>query len=168
MLKTAGMLDINKEITPAATMPLVTDADGTPFDKPRKYDSVVGILMYLSRKYRPDIQFAVHQCSRCTHNPSSSHAESFKRICRYLVGKKRKGLTFGPNSYMKMEFYVDADFLGLWKNQYDQDTVFVKSRAGYVMNILVLPLYWVSNIQTDIALSTLEAEYIALYLSEYV
>ena len=42
----------------------------------------------------------------------------------------------------------------------------VKSRTVYVMTIGVCTLNWVSNLQTEIALSTLEAEYI--YLSHTV
>ena len=57
---------------------------------------------------------------------------------------------------------MDADFARLWRFKEDQDPVCVKSRIGYVLtfgNCLVL---WVSKLQTEIALSTLEAEYIAL------
>ena len=38
----------------------------------------------------------------------------------------------------------------------------VKSRTGYVLTLNDCPLVWVSKLQTEIALSTMEAEYIAL------
>ena len=61
---------------------------------------------------------------------------------------------------------MNEDFAGLWKHKYDQDPVCVKSSIGYVMTLGGCSLHWVSNLQTDISLSTLESEYI--YLSEAV
>ena len=72
-------------------------------------------------------------------------------------------MTFDPSSDMKLDLYVDADFAGIWKHEDDHDTVCVKSRTGYVMNIGGCPLHCISKLQTDIYLSTLEDEYIALY-----
>ena len=124
-------------------MPLGIDADGTPFDEPLEYYSVVGMLAYLSRNSRPDIHSAVRQCARLTQNPRRSHSEEVKRTFHYLVGTQGKCLTFNPNSDMKLDCYVDADFAGLWKHKDDQDSVFVKSSTGYVMTLVGCPLYWV-------------------------
>ena len=57
---------------------------------------------------------------------------------------------------------MDADFAGLWTFEEDQDPVCVKSRTGYVLMLGGCPLIFKSKLQTEIALSTLEAEYIAL------
>ena len=43
-----------------------------------------------------------------------------------------------------------------------QDPVCVKSRTGYCLTLGTCPVIWVSKLQTEIALSTTEAEYIAL------
>ena len=94
----------------------------------------------------------MHRCDRFTHNPRKSNSEALKRICIYLVGTKGKGLTFDPNSDMNLDCSVDADISGLWKHKDDQDLVCVQSSTGYVMSLGGCPLYWVSNIQTDIAL----------------
>ena len=110
VLKTVGMLDSNNKIAPEATMPLVTDADGPPFDEPLEYSSSAGMFIYLSRNSRPNIHFVVHQCARFTHNPRRDHTESVNRICLYLIATQGQGLTFDPNSYMKLDCSVDADF----------------------------------------------------------
>ena len=102
-LKTVEMLENNNKATPGATMSLVKDNDGTPFDKPWEYASVVRMLMYLSRNYSTGIQFEVHQCDRFTHNPRRIIAEAVKRICRYLAGTQVQGLTFDPNSDMNLD-----------------------------------------------------------------
>jgi hypothetical protein len=59
--------------------------------------------------------------------------------------------------------YIDADFTGLWSSLADgQDSAHVRSRTGYVLLLAGCPLFWVSKLQTEIATSTLEAEFIAL------
>ena len=60
---------------------------------------------------------------------------------------------------------MDADFDGLWRHEDDQDPVCVKSRTGYVITLGGCPVVWTSKLQELIALSTLEAEYIALSTS---
>ena len=50
-------------------------------------------------------------------------------------------LNLDHNSDMKMDFYVGADFEGLWKHEDDQDPVCVNSRTGYVMNLGGCPLH---------------------------
>ena len=90
VLKIVGILDSNDNTTPSETMPLGTYADGPTFDEHWEYDSVVGTLMYLSRKFRPDIQFVVHYCSRLTHNLMKIHSEAVNMICHYLFGTQSK------------------------------------------------------------------------------
>jgi hypothetical protein len=162
VLKTLKMENAHAKRTPASPVPLGTDADGEPLNEEWSYPSVVGMLLYLSSNSRPDIQFAVHQCARFTHSPRKSHGEAIKRIARYLAGTKDRGLTFSSDPNVKLDCYVDADFAGLWKHEDDQDPVCVKSRTGYVFTLAGCPVSWSSKLQTEISLSTLEAEYIAL------
>ena len=88
-----------------------------------------------------------------------------KRICKYLKGTRDKGIIFDPDPDLKLDCYVDADFAGLWGYEDDQDPVCVKSRTGYVLTLGNCPILWVSRLQSEIALSTLEAEYVALSMS---
>jgi len=114
--------------------------------------------MYLTSNSWPDIQFAVHRCARFTHNPKASHEQAVLRICHYLKGTHDKGLVFRPKASLALDCYVDADFAGLWKVENESDPVCVKSRTGYVLLLLT----WASRLQAEVALSTVEAEYIAL------
>jgi hypothetical protein len=77
-------------------------------------------------------------------------------------GAKGKGLTFQPTSSLELDLYVDADFAGWWNHEDDQDPVCVKSRTGYLITLGGCPITWSSKLQTEIALSTTEAEFIAL------
>jgi hypothetical protein len=162
ILLTCGMTHCNTKSTPCNQLPLGTDPQGLPITGKFEYASAVGMLLYLSSNSRPDIQYAVHQCARFTHFPKKSHEDAILRICRYLQGTKDKGLIFKPSDDMTLDCYVDADFAGLYGVEDTQDPVCVKSRTGYTLTLGGCPLIWVSKLQTEIALSTIEAEYIAL------
>jgi hypothetical protein len=120
--------------------------------------------MYLAGNAYPEIQFAVHQCAHSTHAPRHSHAIAVKKIAHYLQHalQENQGLTFKTTNACELNLYVDADFAGLWSYEDDQDPVCVKSRTGYVITLSDCPVQWSSSLQKEIALSTLEAEYIAL------
>lgn len=123
---------------------------------------MIGMLMFLQANTRPDISYAVNQCARFNHDPKRSHEEAVKQICRYLMGTKDEGIRFRPTGNIVLDCYVDADFAGLWNAEDSQDPTCVRSRTGYVLIFGGCPLLWVSKLQTEIALSTAEAEYIAL------
>ena len=162
VINLVGMNDCNAKDTPCQQMPLGTDANGKARQDKWNYASAVGMLMYLCSNAHPEIQYAVHQCARFTHCPRASHEEAIKRICRYLKGVGNNGLSFSKSNNLDLNLYVDADFAGLWKYEDEQDPVCVKSRTGYVITLGNSPVSWVSKLQTEIALSTTEAEYIAM------
>ena len=120
------------------------------------------MILYLASNTRPNISFAVHQCARFTHNTKVSHETAAKRIYSYLQGTKDNGMVFNPSKKFVVDFYADADFSGLWGHEDPQDPIFARSRTGFVVTFANCPLLWVSKLQTDIALSTLHSEYVAL------
>ena len=61
-----------------------------------------------------------------------------------------------------VDCYADADFLGLWVHEYPQEPMCDKIRTVYVVTFSNFPLLWVSKLQTEIALSTLHSECVAL------
>ena len=156
------MEDCNTALTPAFIAALRKDEHGDPFDEEWEYPAIIGMLVYLSGNSRPDIAFAVNQCARFTHNPKRSHAIAVKRIIRYLQGTADKGLILKPTTNYKVDCYVDADFAGLWSVEDDQDPVSVKSQSGFIILFMNCPIVWSSKLQTQIALSTMESEYISL------
>jgi hypothetical protein len=85
-----------------------------------------------------------------------------KHICRYLKGTATRGLEFTLDGEMAIDCYVDSDFAGLWQQEEEQDPVSTRSRTGYFLTFGGCPLLWGSRLQTETALSTMEAEYIAL------
>eukprot|EP00804_Cyclotella_cryptica_P001528 CCRYP_003749-RA/>CCRYP_003749-RA protein AED:0.13 eAED:-0.00 QI:0/0/0/1/0/0.33/3/0/1355 len=148
--------------TPAETSPLPKDADGQPASGSFNYAAVVGMLLYLSGHSRPDIAFAVHQCARYTFKPSRRHELAPIRIGRYLKGTMDKGLIMTPSPEPRIDCYPDADFAGLYGHEDARDPHCARSRTGYVILAFGCPVLWRSRLQTEIALSTMEAEYVAL------
>jgi len=138
------------------------DTDGPARKQTWNYRAAIGCLSYLQAMIRPDITFAVQQCARFSNDPRQSHEEAVKRICRYLVGTKDKGLVFRPDRSKGLECYVDADWAGSWHKDYSHDPTGAMSRTGYVISYAGCPIIWASKMQKLCALSTTEAEYIAL------
>ncbi|KAL7526402.1 hypothetical protein ACHAWF_008462 [Thalassiosira exigua] len=148
--------------TPAEKAPLPCDINGEPYDGPISCASVVGMLLYLTGHSRPDCAFAVHQCARYNFEPKRSHVAALKRIGRYLKGTADKGLILDPSPGLGIDCYPDADFAGLYGYEDAQDPHCARSRTGYVITLADCPVLWRSSLQTEIALSTMEAEYVAL------
>ena len=151
----------NTKPTPAVKPLLHKDLKGESRKNNWNYRQAIGMMTYLQATTRPDIAMAVHQCARFSIKPMLSHERAVRRIGRYLLGNKDKGIIFKPNMEKGLECYVDADFAGGWsKEDVDQpDTVL--SRTGFVVFYAGCPLVWASRMQTEIALSTAEAEYVA-------
>ncbi len=149
--------------TPAQTNKVLSaHLDSEPFDQHFHYRSIIGKLNHLERCTRPDIAYAVHQCARFSANPRKEHGQAVKWLGRYLRGTHDKGifLKLDDNNF---EVWADADFAGNWVKEdapWDKDTA--RSRSGYVIKYLGVPILWKSQLQDTWALSTTEAEYICL------
>ena len=61
-----------------------------------------------------------------------------------------------------VDCYSDTNFTGLWGHENPQDHIFHRSRTRFVVSFSNFSLLWVSKIQTDISLSTIHSEYVAL------
>ena len=157
----------NTKTTPAITSKVLhKDADGTNMTPEFHYRSVIGKLNFLEKSTRPDISVSVHQCAWFTEHPKRCHAEAVKRIGRYLLGTRDKGLIINPKAPWNFDCWVDADFSGNWRhNDAHVDPMTAKSRSGWIVRFPGAPITWASKMQMITALSTTEAEYIALSTS---
>jgi hypothetical protein len=95
--------------------------------------------------------------------PKRSHEIALKRLARYLKVTQDQGLVMDPISEMlKIDAYPDADFAGIYGHKRSDDPACAKSRTGFVINFADCPVLWISKLQQETALSTMEAETIAL------
>ena len=152
------------KLTPAASTKIITpDLDGAPFNERFNYRAIIGRLNFLEKSTRPDIAYAVHQCARFSTNPKASHGKAVEHIVHYLRGTRDKGIILKPDFTKSLEAYADADFAGNWfKRDAEFDSNTAKSRSGYLISFLGCPVTWSSKLQTIVALSSTEAEYVSL------
>ena len=122
------------------------------------YRELVGALNYLAVSTRPDISHAVSILCRYFSCPNQELWTAAKRVLRYLRGSAKLGLTFnGSMPGIGLELtpcYSDSN----WANdKYDR-----KSTSGWVIKFAGCTVNWSSKKQSTVALSTAEAEYMAM------
>ena len=117
------------------------------------YSSAVGSLMYAMVCSRPDLSYAVSAVSKYMVNPGKEHWKAVQWILRYLRGTTDVCLQFGRTRDGVIR-YVDANFVGGLDRR--------RSLTGYVFTIGGCAISWKATLQTTVALSTAEAEYMAI------
>ncbi|GJS24442.1 retrovirus-related pol polyprotein from transposon TNT 1-94 [Tanacetum coccineum] len=156
ILKKHGMERCESLGTPLATKPkLDADLSGTPVDQ-TKYQSMIGSLMYLTSS-RPDIVQAVCYCARYQARPTEKHLKEVKRIFRYLKGTINMGLWYPKDSGFELTAFSDADHVGCIDTR--------KSTSGGIQFLGDKLVSWMSKKQDCTAMSSAEAEYVALSAS---
>ncbi|XP_062713882.1 uncharacterized protein LOC134290716 [Aedes albopictus] len=118
------------------------------------YQEAVGCLMYLAQCTRPDILFAVNVLSRFNQNPGPKHWIAVKHVLRYLRGSSQQKLHYKRDANLEVVGYCDAD----WGSDPEQR----KSTSGYVFLASGGAISWSCKKQPTVALSTCEAEYMAV------
>lgn len=149
------MSDCKIALTPIEPKSTPTDFQkGNVFNGP--YRELVGSLLYLAYVSRPDILFAVNCLSQLQENPTDIAWCALKRILRYLKNTLDIKLVYKKSDLEMSDLclYVDAD----WGSNI-QDR---KSVTGYFIMFSNCPIMWCCNKQKCIALSSTEAEIIAL------
>ncbi|GJY90588.1 retrovirus-related pol polyprotein from transposon TNT 1-94 [Tanacetum coccineum] len=128
------------------------DLQGKPVDA-TLYRGMIGSLMYLTSS-RPDLNYVVCLCARYQAKPTEKHLQAVKRIFRYLNGTINMGLWYSKDTDMSLTAYADADHAGC------QDTR--RSTSGSAQFLGDKLVSWSSKKQKSTAISSTEAEYIAL------
>ena len=159
ILEKFGMKEAKPMGTPVSTdLKLVKAKDSDELFDEATFRSAVGSLQYLSTMTRPDITYAVSNVAKfCAKPTNQEHWTAVKRIVRYLKGTSNHGLLYKPQSSVDSSSVVgfsDADWAGDINDR--------KSTSGYVFQIGGTAVSWRSKKQKTVALSTCEAEYIAL------
>ena len=140
--------------SPCESNTQVYEQDDEPFD-PRTYREAVGSLVYAMVSTRPDLCYAVSKLSQTLSNPTTGNWQMLKHVFQYIQGTLDLGLVFRKTDKLGLIGYADAD----WANSNDR-----KSMTGYcfMMSENGPAISWKTQKQTSTALSTCEAEYMAL------
>ena len=123
----------------------------------KEYQSAIGSLLYAAIITRPDILFSVCCLSQFLSDPSESHMRMVKNIFRYLAHTIHYKLTYyqqkdKPQSILAV--YSDSSYANSLSDR--------RSFSGSVTLFAGCPIAWNCAKQGVVALSTTEAEYIAL------
>ena len=150
------------------TKPLPCDASVTKIDfisdspileNKTLFREIIGSLIYLMSCTRPDISFIVNKLAQNMENPSVAYLNAAKDVLRYLKGSKNVGLIFNKQkldcpSQLDLIGYSDSD----WGMSSDR-----RSTSGYCFRLNASALVsWKTKKQPTVALSSCEAEYLAL------
>nr|GEY96113.1 uncharacterized mitochondrial protein AtMg00810-like [Tanacetum cinerariifolium] len=128
------------------------DKEGKVVD-PSHSHGMIGTLLYLTAS-RPDLQFAICMYAWYQARPTEKHVHAVKRIFRYLRGTVHRSLWYLKDSSVALTAFVDADHTGC------QDTR--RSTSGSMQFLGERLISWSSKRKKSVAISSTEAEYIAL------
>jgi hypothetical protein len=138
------------------SLPLVLATSDDKLIDPTSYQQLTGSLNHLAITSRPDIAFAVSKLCQFNSNPTATHLKAARRVLRYAFHTRNFSLKYRGDGSFKLELngFADAD--------YGSNLIDRKSTTGYIFLFCGGPISWQSRKQPTVALSTMEAEYMAL------
>jgi Reverse transcriptase (RNA-dependent DNA polymerase)/gag-polypeptide of LTR copia-type/Integrase core domain len=149
----------NPKYTPIkATIKLEPNKEQAKGTEIKWFQAAIGSLLYLAMATRPDIAYSVILLARYSTNPGQEHIAAVNNLFKYLSKTKELGIVYTrENNIDYISGYCDADYAG--------DIASAKSTSGYIFYIANGPVTWKSKLQSIIAQSTTEAEYIAINIA---
>lgn len=133
-----------------------------------EYQARVGHIRYIADCTGPDLSYAASVLGAALHSPTERHKQLLSSVIRYIKGTREPGIKFtscpSPNESLgdfALEFegralkaFSDADF--------GNDLFQSRSTSGAVITYNGSPIAWFARRQRLVALSTAEAQYIAM------
>ena len=163
LLHRHGMQDcnsVNTPMDPSIKLTATTDSD-VKVDS-SQYQQYIGELMFAAIATRPDIMFAVSQLSSYNSNPCQRHLAAAKHVLRYLKGTINLGIVYKRQSTPKSPRGFWSNEVGHADADWGRDLDSRRSTTGFVVLLKDAIVAWKSCKQPTVALSTMEAEYMAL------
>ena len=158
VLSRFGMLDVKVRTTPCENMSTYEDEEPV---SDSTYREAVGSLVYAMVATRPDLSFVVTKLSQHLSNPTRGDILMLKHVFQYIKGSLDHCLVFKKvdGEVLQLEAFVDADWASSRTDR--------KSITGYCFRLHHQGpvISWKSRKQPTVALSTCEAEYMALSLT---
>lgn len=153
LLTEFGLSDCRPAYTPMQEKLKLELDMSAPSTDTTTYQRMVGKLIFLTHT-RPDISFAVGLVSRFMCRPQEPHLLAVKQIYRYLKATSEFALLYQRGGVSSLCGFTDSDWAG--------DTLDRKSTTGFVFLLGGTPITWNSKKQPTVALSSTEAEYMAI------
>ena len=153
MLESFDLKGDKPKSTPLDRSMKLKKAEGKPLPQNNRYRELVGGVLYLSNTTRPDIAYSASLLARFSNSPTTIHWGAGIHLLQYLSGTKELGLKW-ERSKGGIIGYVDSDFAG--------DLDGYRSTSGFIFLSDGTAISWGSKLQKLAALSTVEAEFIAM------
>lgn len=157
LLKCANMNECNSVKSPMEPALKLEKCNGNCSMEERvdgtEFRSIIGKLNYVASTTRPDLTFSVSFLSQFNLCPHKEHMMAVKRVLRYLKGTTTFGIEYVADE-PSLEAYADADWAGCVVDR--------RSYTGYVILMSGGAVAWEAKKQPTVALSSTEAEYMAL------
>lgn len=151
LLKRFNMEDCNPSATPMETK--IEVVGETSENESRPFRELIGCLMYAMSTTRPDLSASVNFFSRYQGSQNETLWKNLKRVLRYIKGTINLCLVFRKSRGQTVTCFADADY-GSGEDR--------KSTSGFLIQIHGNSVLWGTKRQNSVALSSTEAEYVAL------
>lgn len=152
LLNDLDMTNCNGVPTPMCEN-LDLESESAEFGDRTLYRRIVGSLLYIALKSRPDICYAITRLCRFVSCPMTKHFEASKHIIRYLKSTVNYSLKF-VKSEANIKSYSDANWA--------RDLINGKSISGNLVYLYGNLVFWQSKKQNYVALSTCESELLSV------
>jgi hypothetical protein len=133
------------------------DADKVDAAMQSKYRSGVGMLLYLIKYSRPDLENVERELLKCMDGASLAAYKEMQRVIKFVLDTKLHCLKLQPrheSDNWDLVLYCDSDWA--------VDPESRISVTGFIMYLLGVPIFWRSKAQKGVTLSSSEAEYVAM------
>jgi transposase InsO family protein len=120
-----------------------------------QYRSLIGAMMFLALRTRPDILHSTVVLAQFSSNPSPDHWRLLLRSLAYVKSTRDLGiLCRSPESQLEIVFHSDSSWASCLADR--------KSWSGFIGTLGGMPFSWRASKQKCVALSTMEAEFVGL------
>jgi len=150
--------DVSTPMNPSVQLDLAKNQGEKELDDITDYQAVVGSLMYAALATQQDISYVVAALSHYISWPFTSYMTAAKRVLQYLKSTANFRLPFNGNG---IGIDISNSLVGDLDSNWANDCADHKSQGGHVFLASNGAILWQSRKQSLIALSTLEAEFIA-------
>ncbi|SCZ94936.1 BZ3500_MvSof-1268-A1-R1_Chr11-3g03491 [Microbotryum saponariae] len=150
-----GMSNAHPVATPMKSdLHLEIEINPAPFADRTRCLQAIGSLMYASTGTRPDLAYAVGYLARFSQSPSEAAWGAVKHAFRYLAGTLSHGLRYSRGDPAPMIGYSDCNWGACVLSS--------KLTIGYAFLYAGGAISWSSRLQSRVADSTCDTEYLAL------
>ena len=157
LLAGTGMIDANGVRTPAESGLKMSrndpEAESTLVNGV-EYRSCCGAMLWMSLTCMPHLAHTVNLLCRHVNRPTPAAIAAMKRLLRFLARDHHQGLTYTAGGNAEMQTYTDSD----WGDCPGTG----RSTTGYCIMLAGAAIDWKSKLQPTVAMSTVEAEAMAL------